>query len=157
VVVVLPNPFRGMGAQRNSTETQQSGPHPKVWTRGQKWKKWCRRWRAGEARMRDSHGGGESDPAEGVHRRCMKNSPFLSCIGKRTKEGCDRGGEVDSSQRIRRRRASSSKETEGIWQERELWERVRLHKEKQVCLIFTIVGARGQETWVTGMSLPLSG
>jgi len=24
-VVVLPNPFRGMGAWRNSTETQQSG------------------------------------------------------------------------------------------------------------------------------------
>jgi len=24
-VVVLPDPFRGMGAQRNSTETQQSG------------------------------------------------------------------------------------------------------------------------------------
>jgi len=29
-------------------------PRPKVWTRGKKWKKWCRRWRAGEARMRDS-------------------------------------------------------------------------------------------------------
>jgi len=38
------------------------GPRPKVWTRGQKWKKWCRRWRAGEARMRDSQGGSESDP-----------------------------------------------------------------------------------------------
>jgi len=57
MVVVLPDPFRGMGA-----------------------------W---EARMRDSQGGGESDPAEGVRRRCIKNSPFvLSCIGKRTKEGC---------------------------------------------------------------------
>jgi len=41
--------------------------------------------------MQDSQGGGESDPAEDVRRRCMKNSPsFLSCIGKRTKEGCDR-------------------------------------------------------------------
>jgi len=39
------------------------GSRPKVWTRGQKWKKWCRRWRAGKARMRDSQGGGESDPA----------------------------------------------------------------------------------------------
>jgi len=28
------------------------GPRPKVWTRGKKWKKWCRRWRAVEARMR---------------------------------------------------------------------------------------------------------
>jgi len=34
VVVVLLNPFREMGAWRNSTD----GPRPKVWTRGQKWK-----------------------------------------------------------------------------------------------------------------------
>jgi len=34
--------------------------------------------------MRDNPGGGESDPAEGVRRRCMKNSPsVLSCIDKR--------------------------------------------------------------------------
>ena len=32
VVVVLPDPFRGMGARRNSAETQQSGHTPKVWT-----------------------------------------------------------------------------------------------------------------------------
>jgi len=45
--------------------------------------------------MRDSQGGIESDPAEGVCKRCMKNSPsVLSCIGKRTREGCDRGSEV---------------------------------------------------------------
>jgi len=44
--------------------------------------------------MRDSQGEGESDPAESVRRRCMKNSPsFLSCIGKRTK---DRGSEVET-------------------------------------------------------------
>jgi len=30
------------------------GPRLKIWTRGQKRKKWFRRWRAGEARMRDS-------------------------------------------------------------------------------------------------------
>jgi len=46
--------------------------------------------------MRDSQGGGELDPVEGARRRCMKNSPFvLFCIGKRTKEGCDRGSEVE--------------------------------------------------------------
>jgi len=49
------------------------GPRPKVWIRGQKWKK-CQKWRAGEALKRDNSGGGESDPAEGVRRRCMKNS-----------------------------------------------------------------------------------
>jgi len=35
------------------------GPRPKVWARGQKWKKQCRKWRAGEARIRDSQGGDE--------------------------------------------------------------------------------------------------
>jgi len=45
--------------------------------------------------MWNSQGGSKSNPAEVVCRRCMKNSPFvLSCIGKRTKEGCDRGSEV---------------------------------------------------------------
>jgi len=72
------------------------GPRPKVWTRGQKLK-WCRRWCVREPRMRDSQGGGESDPAEGVCRCWMKNSrSFLSCIGKRTKKGCDRGSEVET-------------------------------------------------------------
>jgi len=40
--------------------------------------------------MRDNPGD-ESDPVEGVRRRCKKNSSVLSCIGKRTREGCDRG------------------------------------------------------------------
>jgi len=46
--------------------------------------------------MRDSQRGGESDPAEGVRRGCMKNFPsILFCISKKTKEGCDRGSEVE--------------------------------------------------------------
>jgi len=45
--------------------------------------------------MRDSQGGGESGPAESVCRRCMKNSSVLSCIGKRTKDSCDCGSEVE--------------------------------------------------------------
>jgi len=41
--------------------------------------------------------GCETDPAEGVRRPCMKKSPFvLSCIGKRTREGSDRGSEVET-------------------------------------------------------------
>jgi len=45
--------------------------------------------------MRDNPGRGESDTAEGVRRRCKKISPsVLSCIGKRTKEGCDRSSVV---------------------------------------------------------------
>jgi len=71
------------------------GPHPKIWTRGQKGKKRCRRWHAEESQMRDSQGGCESDPAEGVRKHCMKNSPSVfSCISKRTREGCDRGSEI---------------------------------------------------------------
>jgi len=41
--------------------------------------------------MQNNPGGGESGPAEGVGRRCKKNSPsVLTCIGKRTRNGCDR-------------------------------------------------------------------
>jgi len=36
--------------------------------------------------------GGEPDPAVHDRRRCNENSA-LSCIDKRTKEGCDRGSE----------------------------------------------------------------
>jgi len=37
--------------------------------------------------MWDNPGGGEPDPAEGVRRRCKKNSPsVLSCIGIRGPE-----------------------------------------------------------------------
>jgi len=71
------------------------GPRLKVWTRGQKWKMWCRRWRAGEARMRDNPEGDELDPAEGVRRRCKKNfSSVFSCISKRTREDCDRDSKI---------------------------------------------------------------
>jgi len=45
--------------------------------------------------MLDNPEGGELDPAEGVRRRCKKNYlSVLLCIGKRTREGCDRGSEV---------------------------------------------------------------
>jgi len=45
--------------------------------------------------MRDNPEESELDPAEGVRRRFKKNSPsVLSCIGKRTRESCDRGSEV---------------------------------------------------------------
>jgi len=45
--------------------------------------------------MQDNPGGGELDPAEGIRMRCKKNSPsVLSCIGRRTKKGCDRGNEI---------------------------------------------------------------
>jgi len=50
--------------------------------------------------MRGKPEGGELDPAEGIRRRCKKNSPsVLFCIGKRTREGCDRGSEVGTVHR----------------------------------------------------------
>jgi len=93
VVVVLPDPFRGMGAWRNSTEIQQSG-HATRSDQRSKMEEVVPKM----ARRRGSDGGqSKSDPAECVRRRCMKNSPyFLSCIGKSTKEGCDRGSEVET-------------------------------------------------------------
>jgi len=89
--VVLPDTFRGMGSWRNSTETQhqQPGHAPRS-----KLEEVVPRWCTGEAQMRDNPGGGESDPAEGVRRRCKKNSSVLFCIGKRIREGCDHGREV---------------------------------------------------------------
>jgi len=45
------------------------GPRSKVWTRGQKWKKRCQRWRAEEAPMRDNSEGGELDRVNDVRRR----------------------------------------------------------------------------------------
>jgi len=45
--------------------------------------------------MQDNPEGGELDLTDDVRRRCKKNSPYvLFCIGKKTKEGCDRGSEV---------------------------------------------------------------
>jgi len=45
--------------------------------------------------MRDNPERGELDPVDDVCRRCKKNSPsVLSCIGKKTKEGCDCISEV---------------------------------------------------------------
>jgi len=50
------------------------------------------RWRGSDA---GQSRGGEADPAEGVCRCCIKNSPsVLSCIGKRTREGWGRGSKV---------------------------------------------------------------
>jgi len=53
----------------------------------------CRRGSyAGQSRRR-----GVGSCRECVRRRYMKNSPsFLSCIGRRAKEGCDRGSEVET-------------------------------------------------------------
>jgi len=48
--------------------------------------------------MRDNPKVGELDPAEGVRKRCKNTSSILSCIGKRKKEGCDRGSEVGTVQ-----------------------------------------------------------
>jgi len=52
--------------------------------------------------MRDNPEEGELDPTEDVRRRCKKNSPsVLSCIGKRTREGCDHGSEVGTVHSVR--------------------------------------------------------
>jgi len=79
-VVVVPDPFLGMGAWRNSTETQQSGHAHGLDQRSKMEEAVLRmeRLRAsdvGQTRLR-------LDPAEGARRRC-KNSSVLSCIDKR--------------------------------------------------------------------------
>jgi len=70
-------------------------PHPKVWTRSQKMEEVMPNMARREARMRNNPVGGDLDPADDVRRRCKKNSSFiLSCIDKKTKEGCDNGSEI---------------------------------------------------------------
>jgi len=65
---VVPDPFRGIRARRNSAETEQSdhasrsGPEIKD----------GKRWHAGEAQMRDNPKGVELDPAVDDRRRCKK-------------------------------------------------------------------------------------
>jgi len=85
--VVLPDPFQRMGTWRNSAETQRSGPEVKNGRSSAK--------DDTPERLRDAGHpeGGELYPAVEVRRHCKKNSSVLSCIGKRTKEGCDRGSE----------------------------------------------------------------
>jgi len=39
--------------------------------------------------MWNNSAGGEIDAADDVRRHCKKNFFVLSCIGKRTSEGCD--------------------------------------------------------------------
>jgi len=70
--------------------------------------------------MRDNPEGGELDPADDVHKRCKKNSPsVLSCIDKRTKEGCDRGSEVGTVHSGKDGEGPAPLWKPGIWQKRE--------------------------------------
>jgi len=62
-----------------------------------------------------------SDPAvDAGAARIINYSPsVLSCIGKRTKEGCDCGrGRLDSTHGQGGGRTTSSDETKRIWQKR---------------------------------------
>jgi len=83
-MVVLPDPFRGTGAWRNSTEAQQSGHAP----------------RSGPEIINRS--GAENGAPERIGLGTVKEEvsqillSVLSCIGKRTKEGCDRGSKVET-------------------------------------------------------------
>jgi len=89
-VMVLPDLFRGMGAWRNSTDTQQSGHAPKSVPESKMEEvlpKMARRRGsdAGQFRKRWVRS------SRGVRRHCKKNSSsVLSCI----REGCGRGSEV---------------------------------------------------------------
>jgi len=70
--------------------------------------------------MRDNPEGGEFDPAEGVRRRSMKNSPSVYPAQVRGQEKAvavaAKSGQFTAGER--RGRASSSDETDGIWQKR---------------------------------------
>jgi len=93
-LVVLPDHFRGMGVRRNSAETQQSGHAPRSGPEIEAGRSSAKD-DAPDVQIRDNTEGGELDPAADVRRHCKRNSSsVLSCIDKRTKEGCDRSSEV---------------------------------------------------------------
>jgi len=73
-----------------TVKIQQSGYAPKLWPEV---KNGSSAKDGVPAHKRDNPGG-ELDPAVDVSRRCMKFPSVLTCIGKMTKEGCDRGNEV---------------------------------------------------------------
>jgi len=94
LVMVLPDFFRGMGAWRNSTETQLSG-HASRSEQEVKNERSSAKDVAPERLRCGTIHRGELDPAVGVCKRCKKNSTsVLSCICKRTREGCDSSSEV---------------------------------------------------------------
>jgi len=70
VIVVLPDPFQGMRVQRNERGGAKDGA-PRGLDAGHPVR-------------------GELDPADDVCWRCKKNSSsVLSCIDKRSREGCE--------------------------------------------------------------------
>jgi len=93
VVVVLLRPFRGMRAWKNSTETQQSDHAPRYGPEVKNGRICAKDGAPERLRCRTI----QKEVTEGVRWRCKKNFPsVLSCIGKRTKEGWDRGSEVET-------------------------------------------------------------
>jgi len=93
-VVVLLDPFRGMGAWKNSMQTQQSSHAPRSGPEVKNVRSNAKDGAPERVRCRTISEVGELNPTEVVRRCYKKNSPFvLSCIGKRTREGFDRGME----------------------------------------------------------------
>jgi len=151
-VVVLPDLFRGMGAWRNFTETQQSDHAPRY---GPEVKNGSSAEDGAPERLRCRTIQEASQILQRVSAGAAKNSPsVLYCIGKRTREGCDRGSEVGT--------AHSGWDGEGPVPPRKPKESGRggccekkFVSTKSSCLIFAVVGASGQGTWVKGNVAPV--
>jgi len=78
------------------------GPICKVWTKDEISRAINTCQRDSDPGTQDSPEGGDSKPAVDDQRRCKRNSSVLSCIGDKTKEGCDCGSEDgNSSQQTR--------------------------------------------------------
>jgi len=84
------------GARRNSAKAQQSRHDPRS---GPEIKNGSAENDTGKAQMRDNLEGGKLDSAVEVCKRCKNSPSVLSCISKRTKEGCNRGSEVGKGPR----------------------------------------------------------
>jgi len=95
VVVVLPDPFQGMRQWRNSMEIQQLGHAP----RSRPEVKIGRSSAKNGALERLRYGTIQEEVNQILHRVSAGTarrilSSVLPCVGKRTREGCDRGRKV---------------------------------------------------------------
>jgi len=107
--------------------------------------------------MRDNPEGGELDPAKVARRSCKKNSPSVfSCIGMRTREGCNRGNDAGTTHSGSDRKVSAPLPTKP----KESGKRGSLEKdpilqeEQRVCPIPAMTGASGMGTRAKGSASP---
>jgi len=106
--------------------------------------------------MRDSQGGGELDPADGFAGAAKRILlPFLSCIGKRTRESWDRGNEVGPFTADKTRKGQFPRGNRKNLAGEGVVRKISSPKRVAGVQIFAMVGASGQQSWIKESVSPL--